>query len=138
VTGVRACRGSLCSAGRQSLARERSRPRRLSASLTKFDSEADGAGPMQTTEWAYDYAPKCGSALLLSTLGNDIFGAGCGANAGMQSPTTKQKPITTTLPSNELAGLDQLCERLALSLSQAVREVIRWYVAVMRSLPAAE
>ncbi|MBV8089379.1 MAG: hypothetical protein JO139_07350 [Alphaproteobacteria bacterium] len=31
-----------------------------------------------------------------------------------------------------------MCERLALNRSQAVREVIRWYVAVMWSLPAAE
>ena len=51
---------------------------------------------------------------------------------------TKKRTITTTLLSDELGEFTQLCERQALSRSQALREAIRWYVGAMRSLPPAE
>ena len=51
---------------------------------------------------------------------------------------TKKRTITTTLLSDELAEFDWLCERQAVSRSQALRQAIRWYVGAMRSLPPAE
>jgi metal-responsive CopG/Arc/MetJ family transcriptional regulator len=52
--------------------------------------------------------------------------------------TSKKKTITTTLPPDELAEFDLVCERQSLSRSQALREAIRWYIGAMRSLPPAE
>ena len=42
------------------------------------------------------------------------------------------------MPPEELAEFDRVREHLLLSRSQALREAIRWYVGVMRSLPPAE
>ena len=52
--------------------------------------------------------------------------------------TWGKKTITTTLPPDDLAEFDRVCERQSLSRSQALREAIRWYIGAMRSLPPAE
>src|SRR5271166_3618317 len=52
--------------------------------------------------------------------------------------TTRKKTITTTLPPDELAEFDRVCNLQSLSRSQALREAIRWYIGAMRSLPPAE
>ncbi len=51
---------------------------------------------------------------------------------------SKKKTLTTTLPPDELAEFDRVCDRQSLSRSQALREAIRWYIGAMRSLPPAE
>jgi metal-responsive CopG/Arc/MetJ family transcriptional regulator len=51
---------------------------------------------------------------------------------------SKKKTLTTTLPLDELAEFDRVCDRRSLSRSQALREAIRWYIGAMRSLPPAE
>jgi len=52
--------------------------------------------------------------------------------------TSRKKTITTTLPPDDLAEFDRVCERQSLSRSQALREAIRWYIGAMWSLPPAE
>jgi metal-responsive CopG/Arc/MetJ family transcriptional regulator len=49
-----------------------------------------------------------------------------------------KKTITISLPDEELAELDRLRERQSLTRSEALREAVRWYIGVMRRLPAAE
>jgi hypothetical protein len=52
--------------------------------------------------------------------------------------TSKKRTITTTLPLDELAEFDRVCNRQFLSRSQALRDAICWYIGAMRSLPPAE
>jgi metal-responsive CopG/Arc/MetJ family transcriptional regulator len=52
--------------------------------------------------------------------------------------TSAKKTITIALPPEELAEFDRVRERQLLSRSQALREAIRWYVGVIRSLSPAE
>ena len=52
--------------------------------------------------------------------------------------TQGKKTITTSLPQGELAEFDRIREGYNLTRSQALREAVRRYLAVMRSLPAPE
>ena len=51
--------------------------------------------------------------------------------------TQSKKTITTSLPQDELAEFDRIREEYNLTRSQALREAVRGYLAVMR-LPAPE
>jgi metal-responsive CopG/Arc/MetJ family transcriptional regulator len=52
--------------------------------------------------------------------------------------TQSKKTITTSLPQGQLAEFDRIREEYNLTRSQALREAVRRYLAVMRSLPAPE
>ena len=56
----------------------------------------------------------------------------------MATPSRKTITITTSLPQCELAEFDRIREEYNLTRSQALREAVRRYLAVMRSLPAPE
>ena len=56
----------------------------------------------------------------------------------MATATQSEKTITTSLPQGELAEFDRIREEYNLTRSQALREAVRRYLAVMRSLPAPE
>lgn len=52
--------------------------------------------------------------------------------------TPGKKTITTLLSDDELAEFDRIREVHNLSRSQALREAVRRYLAIMRHLPAPE
>jgi metal-responsive CopG/Arc/MetJ family transcriptional regulator len=52
--------------------------------------------------------------------------------------TPSRKTVTTSLSQCELAEFDRIREEYNLTRSQALREAVRRYLAVMRSLPAPE
>ena len=52
--------------------------------------------------------------------------------------TPRSKTLATSLPQCELAEFDRIREQYNLTRSQALREAVRRYLAVMRSLPAPE
>ncbi len=53
-------------------------------------------------------------------------------------PTGLKRTITTSLPEEELAAIDRVRERQAMSRAESVRAAIRWYVGALGNLPPAE
>ena len=53
------------------------------------------------------------------------------------APQSK-KTIATSLPLGEIAEFDRIREEYSVTRSQALREAVRRYLAVMRSLPPPE